>query len=133
MRHIRTSFEASGIYGVLQQDDGTQVAVTLEHAYLQDDGTYAPKLPDGSYTCQRGMWTLDHIPTPFEAFQIMDVPNHTDILLHVGNYNKDSAGCVLLGQSRHGDMIIHSGVTFKTFMDMMAGIDTFQLDVSTNV
>ncbi len=132
MKLIRGPGEESGIYGVLQQDDGTQVAVTLEHAFLQDDDSYAPKLPDGSYTCVLGTHQLDH-GGPFQAYEITGVSGHKGILFHVGNYNKDSDGCCLLGESRQGDMIVHSGVTFKSFMTLMDGVSTFQLDVSTEI
>jgi Family of unknown function (DUF5675) len=133
MNLTRNEIGANGTFGILIDDNGNQLAVTAEHSYQQPDGSYAPKIPSGTYTCQKGMWTLEHITTPFQAFQIMNVPNHTDILLHVGNYPQiDSAGCVLLGQQRVNDMITNSRTTFEAFMNSLANTDSFTLIVSNS-
>jgi len=45
--------------------------------------------------------------------QIMNVSGFTDILIHVGNTDKDTAGCLLVGtgaNSRSGDMSLQSSV-----------------------
>lgn len=128
----RLSYEMSGIYGLLvRQDTDQQVAVTLEHAYPEGNGpiTYAPKIPEGIYVCQRGMHQLAGMISPFECFEITNVPGHSDILLHVGNTNDDSSGCVLLGGSRMATMIVQSRVTFDRFMVLLSGVDTFNLVV----
>ncbi len=31
--------------------------------------------------------------------QLMDVPNYTNVLIHIGNSHLDTAGCLLLGES----------------------------------
>jgi hypothetical protein len=130
MKLVRNEYSANGIFGTLNQDDGTQVAVTLEHAYLQPDGSYAPKTPAGVYTCVKGLHTLEHTPVPFDAFEITNVPGHTNILIHIGNYNADSEGCCLIGDERVGDMIVNSKITFLNFMNAMATTDSFILTVS---
>jgi len=128
----RTDFIDTGIFGLLTDTDGNQVAVTLEHAFDSGngDGTYAPKIPNGVYTCQRSQHRLEGMDHDFTTFQIMNVPNHTNILFHWGNYNQDSDGCVLLGNERNGDMIMNSKVTFQKFMDLQNGLDTFTLTVT---
>jgi hypothetical protein len=130
MNLTRNSFEISGIYGTLTSEDGTFSCVTLEHAFLQDDGSYAPITPPGTYTCQLGMHSLDHIPAPFKAYQIMNVPGHSGVLIHMGNYNKDSDGCCLVGAERVGDMINSSRVTFDKLMESLNNIDSFTLIIS---
>lgn len=129
MNLIRNSFEESGIFGTLTDDQGNSYA-TLEHAYLQPDGSYAPKTPPGTYTCQKGMHTLEHHPIPFEAFEITNVPEHSNILIHIGNYNKDSEGCVLIGSEKSGDMIINSKISFQQFMNLLKNSDSFTLTIS---
>jgi hypothetical protein len=70
---------------------------------------------------------------PFITFEITGVPGHTGILFHMGNYNQDSDGCVLLGESTVPDpdptMITSSVLTFNQFMGSQTGVDTFQLTV----
>ena len=64
---------------------------------------------------------------------LSDVRGHTNILIHAGNYNNDSEGCILLGDSvimsGRGQMITNSKVTFAKFMDLMKDQDSFFLMV----
>lgn len=135
LRLIRNEFLPDGIFGVLQDESGNPLAVTLEHSYLLEDGSYAPKVGVGTYVCQRGMHQLAHMTLPFETFEITNVPDHTNILFHVGNYNQDSEGCVLLGQKMIQEssgihMITNSKIAFSEFMEHMEGLDQFTLEVS---
>lgn len=125
----RTDFRPDGIFSILVQlDTGTRFSVTLEHSYEN-----LPKLPDGSYTCVRGKHRLHGMTEDFETFEVTGVEGHSGILFHWGNYNKDSDGCILLGQSISKDtdwMVTHSRDTFAKFMDMLQGTDEFTLIVA---
>ncbi len=128
----RSVYGVDGILGILYDDKLEQCAVVLEHAYTEGNG-YKAKLPDGTYTCQRGTHKL-HNSIPFETFEVMDVPGHDNILFHQGNYNKDSEGCLLLGASKANQankevMITNSKATFSKFMDKLKDIDKFTLIV----
>jgi len=125
----RNAAVAEGIFGSLSTAGGTHLFATLEHAYEQPDGTYAPKLPPGTYACVRGQHQLAHMAQPFTTFEITGVPGHTNILFHVGNYNEDSEGCVLVGAVRSDNMITHSKMAFEAFMDLQSGVDQFNLTV----
>lgn len=117
----RTEFLDSGIFGILKDETKTAIAVTLEHSF---DGK--PKVPSGSYFC-----TLYDSPKHgYKVFMLNDVPGATFIEIHIGNYNTDSDGCILLGERRSGDMIINSQLTFNKFMDRMKGTDSFTLEVN---
>lgn len=131
---IRKEKRCDGIFSVLTNESATSMlAITLEHAYRNDDGTYSPKLPNGVYTCVRGTHQL-HDGKPFITFEITNVPGHTGVLFHIGNYNEDSEGCVLVGKGYGwkddgGKMIVDSGKAFKAFMDLQTCIDSFTLTV----
>lgn len=131
----RIDYFTDGIFGELSDDKGHKIASTLEHAYDSGHGggSYKPKLPNGTYNCVRGMHQL-HDSKPFETFEITNVPGHKGILLHIGNFNKDSEGCVLLGteQTNTGKfhMIAHSKAAFQRFMDLQKGVDKFTLTVT---
>jgi hypothetical protein len=124
----RQSSNSWGIVSLLTDINGTQLAVTLEHAY-ENDGEYYPKIPSGSYSCQRGMHQLAGMAQPFETFEITGVIGHTNILFHAGNYNKDSEGCVLLGTTLGIDMILNSREAFQNFMITQENVDEFTLEV----
>jgi hypothetical protein len=133
MKLLRDTYLVSGIFGLLLDENGKVLCQTLEHAYLDESNpilAYVPKLPAGAYTCVRGMHQLEGMVQPFETFQITDVPGHTNILFHSGNFNADSAGCVLLGLVRDGTSdILQSRVAFDEFMAHNEGIDSFVLTV----
>lgn len=123
-------FFQSGIFGELQNDDGSIICYTLEHAYPDPNSSnYLPKVPAGVFTCKRGMHILEGMSAPFETFEITGVPGHTNILFHTGNVNADSAGCVLLGQQRNNMEILGSRLAFAAFMDKTKYLDTFDLKV----
>lgn len=128
----RIMYSHDGILGILYSSDRHGFNCdTLEHAYRSPSGDYVPKLPPGIYVCKRGIHRLEH-GLPFETFEIMDVPGHTGILFHVGNFNKDSAGCVLVGKSDQRSpslVLLHSRDTFKEFMEVQVGKHEFLLTV----
>lgn len=123
----RELFRSDGIFGALYREDRTAIAETLEHSFDQKAA-----LPSGTYRCERGTHRLAH-GTPFETFEVLDVPGHTGILFHRGNYNADSRGCVLLGdwlvQADSGDTISGSASAFARFMNELAGCAEFTLTV----
>lgn len=123
----------TGVFSSFDTVGGTNKAVALEHAYSQDDGTIKPKLPAGTYTCVRGSHQLASMTRPFDTFEVTNVPGHTGILFHMGNYNQDSDGCILLGESLVPDpdptMITKSILTFNAFMASQAGVKQFTLVV----
>ena len=122
-----------GVFSRLYLND-EKFAVTIEHAFEGVDMQFAPKLPrPGWYRCVRGMHQLEHGPR-FETFEITGVPGHRGILFHVGNFNRNSDGCVLLGERLHTESemwwIDNSLNTFTRFMAANADVDEFDLEVS---
>jgi len=121
-----------GIFGEITSPEGDVLARTLEHAYASDD-TFLAKLAPGTYTCKRGVHKLSNL-NPFEAFEVQNVPWFqgapvTGILFHVGNYNKDSEGCILLGTAKGVGCILDSRAAFDKFMALQVGVDEFTLTV----
>lgn len=129
LRLRRIEFREDGIFSELYDPNGKILAHTLEHSY-----DLKPKLYDGTFTCVRGMHKL-HNNVPFQTFMIAGVTGHTGILFHVGNWNADSDGCVLLGagiaQSSKGQMVTGSITTFTEFMTLLQGLDQFELIVES--
>jgi hypothetical protein len=133
----RRSKRSDGIFSeVGRTDTGETQFVTLEHAYTSEQG-FEPKVPPGTYLCQRGGHKL-HDGVPFETFEVTGVVGHSGILFHHGNWNDNSDGCLLTGtdfaQGSEGgrpatEMVISSDVAFAKFMQLQEGCDTFQLTV----
>lgn len=134
LKLVRLDYFADGIFGEIRDASDRTLFVTLEHSYKSDSGQYLPKTPAGSYTCVRGQHRLATMEHPFEAFEITNVPGHTNILFHVGNYNKDSEGCVLIGTDQlklsQLHMITNSKAAFQRFMDLQKGNNSFTIKIT---
>lgn len=138
MKLVRNQLRSDGVFGELFDDKGVLLAYTLEHSYQQPDKSWLSKLPDGQYICVRGPHRLHGMTQDFETFEITGVKGHSNILFHMGNFNKDSEGCVLLGnavltQKNGSEMVVNSKVTFNKFMAGLLGVKEFMLTVVTNV
>jgi hypothetical protein len=46
--------------------------------------------------------------------ELLDVPNFTDILIHCGNTNEDTSGCLLVGDTQENNNIKESGFIGKS-------------------
>lgn len=130
----RNKYTKDGVFGILYDDKGQEIAVTLEHVYLNGT-TLTAKVSHGEYTCLR------HAPNrvPYETFELQNVPNFqgkpvTGILIHVLNYNNESEGCIGVGEavveSPKGKMITNSKVTFDKLMDLQKDVTSFTLEIS---
>lgn len=128
----RSEYRSDGVFGQLRGLDFA--AVTLEHAFTDGAGGYYPKVPPGRYVCKKGIHRLENALSSFETFEVENVPGHTGILFHVGNYNEDSNGCILLGNftgpaSTKKKMIVNSKLAFQRFMALQAGAESFNLEI----
>lgn len=130
IRLLRKDFRNFGIFGRLLFDSFE--FDTLEHSFLQSNGYYRPAVPVGVYKCKRGPHRLHSAKDSFETFALMDVPKHTNILFHTGNYNSDSEGCILLGLGREDFMLTNSRKAFMKFMELLEGVEEFELSVEEN-
>lgn len=127
---VRKEFRADGIFSELYNDKGELIAHTLEHSYDN-----LPKIPNGTWTCIRGLHRLHGMTEDFITFEITGIAGHSDLLFHWGNFNKDSEGCVLVGQAEAAQadgshMVTASRPTFQKFMDGLNGNNQFQVIVS---
>jgi hypothetical protein len=130
----RNKYLKEGVLGTLHNaETGEQIAVTMEHSYVNGT-TITAKVAPGTYTCVR------HAPNrlPYETFELQNVPDFqgkpvTGILIHIGNYNKDSDGCILLGLDAppldNPPMVIDSQRAFKSFMELQQGVNSFTLEI----
>ncbi len=133
MKLVRTDHRFDGVFGRLYNDHGVPIAYSLEHSYVDLDGVCSSKIPNGQYVCVRGIHQL-HNGVPFETFEVTGVPHCTGILFHAGNFDKDSEGCILLGngvvtQDDGIEMVVNSKHTFNDFMSSLHDIKEFILTV----
>ena len=59
----------------------------------------------------------------YEHLHILDVPDRELILMHIGNYPKNSKGCILLGNTRALNFV---GDSRKAFNNLMYDLGSFK-------
>lgn len=98
---------------------------TLENPLRQTD--VDSRIPEGHYDC---------IPYSGNKFQnvylVEGVPNRSAILIHWGNFEKDTDGCILLGLHA-GTLVAEPAVTYSRkafdYLKSLVGDDKFTLTV----
>ena len=132
----RFSSTIDGTFGVMF-DDMIPFIVTLERKWL-DNRSGESCIPNGEYICRR-------IVSPHfgETFEVTNVTGRSHILLHKGNLEDDSHGCILIGEQyepmfdkKSGtfkNAVLSSGKGFSEFMDKLKGQETFILDIKWTI
>ncbi len=91
---IRVAYIPDGTFGVLFDGD-IPFCLTLEREW-KDNKRNISCIPVGIYTCKR----IDS-PKFGDTFQVLRVPDRSDILFHKGNIEDDSHGCIIIGEQYH--------------------------------
>lgn len=126
LRLVRVTEHNGATLGVLCIDDSPEM-VTLEDAW-RDNERQISCIPQGRYTIR-----LHRSPRFGLTYQVVDVPERSQILFHAGNTHKDTHGCILLGL-QYGKLdketaILASKSAFTKFMELMNGVTEAQLIV----
>jgi hypothetical protein len=105
--------------GVLVDVDADfMLGCTMENPWLDNERNISC-IPEGTYKAVR------HISPKYGGcFKVLDVPNRSDILIHPGNYERDTKGCILLGSGvgvgdRGLRMVTNSRVAVDQFLEHM--------------
>lgn len=108
---------------------------TLERPWKDNQKTISC-IPDGIYVAELDMYYGgDGVGgnQDYPAYELRNVPNRTEIKIHIGNYVRNVVGCIALGTTRDADhpAVWSSGKAFKDFMDYMDGVERFKIDIQT--
>ena len=118
----RVSHITDGMFGVLIDNEDKPFAVTLENSELYIDS--------GLYVCKKTTYHKHNYPT----YEVTGVPGRTRILIHLGNLNSDSRGCICIGENFtfiNGKTAIGmSRSGFKEFMSKLSGINEFTIIIT---
>lgn len=77
-------------------------------------------IPTGTYKVTLGVQSPKYSTRPQYAFcngyvpRLLDVKGYEGILIHIGNTNADTSGCLLVGRNTEVGKVLSSTVTFTT-------------------
>ena len=90
-RTYQDDYQTQGELNVIEDNDILFSCVTLELPWRNNERRIS-RIPNGIYP------VFKHISSKFgNSLWVQDVPNRSEILIHVGNYNRDTLGCILVG------------------------------------
>jgi len=79
-------------FGILKVDQENHQPIYTLESPDKDNQPNISCIPVGNYTC-KPYDSLKHS----DVYEVCDVPGRTHILIHIGNYPKDTKGCILPG------------------------------------
>jgi hypothetical protein len=120
---IRFSSQENSTLGLLYIDGGFQ-CFTIEDEFRTEKVMHETRIPEGIYELgirDEGGFH-ERYKSKFKGIhkgmiQVMDVPNFEYILLHIGNWEDQTSGCLLLGNSAKQNvtgsgMVIESKIAY---------------------
>ena len=121
MKLTRLKTSEHGTFGRLQLPSGT-VLSTLELPW-KDNQRQISCIPPAIYQCD-----IVNSPKFGRVYQVKDVPNRSHILIHAGNWTKDTQGCILVGMSNNDTQLFESRKALNLLMNELNG-QSFKLEV----
>ncbi len=106
---LRYSSKSKTTLGVLLINNKFQ-CYTLEDRYRKEKVYGETRISAGTYELALRNYGghFDRYTEKYEGhkgmIQVKEVPNFTDILIHIGNYSEDSHGCILVGSSANNNV-----------------------------
>lgn len=117
---VRNSSSDKGVYGVITKDN-IPLCVTLELPWKTNKRNVSC-IPMGYYNVEK--YSSSKYPN---VWQIKGVNGRSSILIHIGNFLKDTQGCVLVGTSFGNGCINQSAKAIKKLRKELP--DEFILEV----
>ena len=124
---IKKSTEDRGVNLLLIRDDfsdkstlgklflnGELFCQTLELPYLDNQRSISC-IPEGEYKV-RLRTAKESATRDYLHLLVQDVKGRSYILVHIGNFPKDTKGCILVGQSRQQDSVNNSRLAMELLM-----------------
>ncbi len=88
----RTKQDIHGTHGYITDENGHFLCNTIELPWFNNEKNISC-VPEGTYAC------VPHVKSTNMqlCWELKDVPNRTGILIHTGNTEDDSLGCIIVG------------------------------------
>lgn len=135
IRHRLQRF-AEGLDGTL----GTLMGLATLEEEDRNNERGESRIPAGVYTCRPSRYHAGG----YDTWEVTDVPGRSRILIHAGNTEENTAGCILVGlqhgtlevvdeetgQRRRKSAVLRSRDGFRQFMDLLSNLDAWELEIA---
>ena len=61
--------------------------------------------------------------------RLLNVPGYDGVLIHIGNSDKDTEGCILVGENKSVGKVLNSTETFKKLYTILKTADSIKLTI----
>ena len=126
----RFCYSESGTFGELTLPDG-QMVYTVERPWL-NNARGESCIPVGKYQCKPRFYNRGN----YDAVEVLNVPQRSHILFHIGNRPRDSKGCILINDRLGclgGEWAGKSSTSaFNEFMRQVQG-QPFELTITNKI
>ena len=61
--------------------------------------------------------------------RLLNVPGYDGVLIHIGNSDKDTEGCILVGENKSVGKVLNSTATFKKLYTILKTADCIKLTI----
>jgi hypothetical protein len=121
---MRISMTNDCTFGVMKDENNIPFMVTLELPWRNNQHDISC-IPVGTYKCIR-----INSPKHGNCFELQGVQDRQSVEIHIGNYPKDTEGCILTGTSFDGTAAVgRSTEAFQKFMQKLNGQNEFNLRI----
>jgi len=92
-------------------------------------------IPYGTYSVTLGVISLKFSQRKQYAFckgylpRLLNVPAYEGVLIHIGNDENDTEGCILVGENKKVGKVINSTATFTKLYGILKTADTIRLTI----
>jgi hypothetical protein len=121
MKLTRLKTSEHGTFGKIQLSSG-KILSTLELPW-KDNQRQISCIPAAIYQCD-----IVNSPKFGRVYQVKNVPNRSHILIHAGNWTKDTLGCILVGMSNNDSQLFGSRKALNLLMNELNG-QSFKLEI----
>ena len=121
LRYSSQKDSTNGLFFDVVDSDLNFLCYTLEDENRDSKVLGETRIPDGVY--QLGLRKVGGFNSRYSVrfkdihdgmIEVKDVPNFSNILLHCGNTDEDTGGCLLLGDSQENNILISNGFIGKS-------------------
>jgi Family of unknown function (DUF5675) len=95
--------------------DGVEECFTLEDPVRAEKIAGITAIPAGSYRVTISPSPHLRYITPL----LQGVPGFTGVRIHIGNFPRDTIGCILVGRTKDADFVSKSAAAFKALMEKL--------------